>query len=185
MASLEFLSEGVGFDNLSAYWGAVRAKNKAQLEQYDRVTFEEARSKGNDLSKYFLDLLVIDGATLITSALAATAATALTGGGTLAALSGAGIASFVLNAGDTFAESVDAVGKENVDKGLVLGASLLMAGLDAALPGKVGGVIVGRGIREKVKASAAKNLAKNKWWVRALKVGLQSGLTEAGRMHNG
>jgi hypothetical protein len=179
-ASLEFLSEGVGFDNLSAYWGAVRAKNKAELEQYDRVTFKNAREEANDLSKYFLDLLVIDGATLITSALAATATTALTGGGTLAALSGAGIASFVLNAGDTFAESVDAVGKENVDKGLVLGASLLMAGLDAALPGKVGGVIVGRSIREKVKAAAAKNLAKDKWWSRAVKVGLQSSLTEAG-----
>jgi len=178
-SSLEFLSEGVGFDNLSAYWGAVRAKNKAELEQYDRVTFKDAEF-GNDLSKYFLDLLVIDGATLITSALAAAGATALTGGGTLAALSGAGIASFALNAGDTFAESVEAVGKENVDKGLVLGASLLMAGLDAAVPGKIGGVIVGRGIREKVKASAAKNLAKNKWWSRALKVGLQSGLTEAG-----
>ena len=179
-ASLEFLSEGVGFDNLSAYWGAVRAKNKAQLEQYDRLTFEKARKEGNDLSKYFLDLLVIDGATLITSALAATATTALTGGGTLAALSGAGIASFVLNAGDTFAESVDAVGKENVDKGLVLGASLLMAGLDAALPGKIGEAFVSRSIREKVKASAAKNLAKNKWLTRAVKVGFQSGLTESG-----
>ena len=179
-ASLEFLSEGAGFDNLSAYWGAVRAKNKAQLEQYDRLTFEKAREEANDLSKYFLDLLVIDGATLITSALAAAGATALTGGGTLAALSGAGIASFALNAGDTFAESVDAVGKENVDKGLVLGASLLMAGLDAAVPGKIGGAFVNRSIREKVKASAAKNLAKNKWWSRAVKVGLQSSFTEAG-----
>ncbi len=179
-ASLEYLSEGIGADNLSAYWGSVRSKNQAELEQYDRITFENARGKGNDLSKYFLDLLVIDGATLITTALAAIGTTALTGGGTLAALSGAGIASFVLNAGDTFAESVDAVGKENVDKGLVLGASLLMAGLDAALPGKIGGAIVSKGIREKVKASAAENLAKNKWWSRAVKVGLQSSLTEAG-----
>ena len=61
-----------------ALLGDVYAKDVLQIEKprIGLLNIGEEECKGNDLSKYFLDLLVIDGATLITSALAATAATA-------------------------------------------------------------------------------------------------------------
>ena len=86
-SALEFGSESAGFENLSAYFATVRSKNKAELEEYQRVTFKDSKifdgddDSSNNFSKYLFDLIVIDGASMVATGLAAMGATALTGGG--------------------------------------------------------------------------------------------------------
>ena len=185
-SALEFGSASAGFENLSAYFATVRTKNKAELEEYQRVTFKDSRvfddddDSSNDFSKYLLDLIVIDGASMVASGLAALGATALTGGGAagaMAAMVGAGGASFLLNSGETFAESVEAVGKKNVDKGLVLGASLIMAALDAAVPLKVAGGL-SKTLRGRLNAASARQLGKDSILRRAMKQAVKGSFSE-------
>ena len=185
-SALEFGSESAGFENLSAYFATVRSKNKAELEEYQRVTFKDSKifdgddDSSNNFSKYLFDLIVIDGASMVATGLAAMGATALTGGGAagvMAAMVGASGASFLLNSGETFAESVEAVGKKNVDKGLVLGASLIMAALDAAVPLKVAGA-VSKTLRGKLNAASAKQLGKDSILWRATKQAVKGSFSE-------
>ena len=183
-SALELFAEGSGFENLSAYAKSVREGNLEDLKQYERTSWEKAEF-GNNLAKYFFDLAVIDGASMIATGTAALGAGALTGGSAWAAMAAAlaagGTMSAILNSGETYAASIEAVGKENVDKSLVLTVGLLQGSLDVLLPGKVAGKFLNPVIRKTILSGAAKNLARDgvKGWLgRAAVQGFQGSLTE-------